>query len=49
MGYLTKGLKAGGLKLEPDLLVALAVPALALLAILAVRRARQHAAEEDSP
>ncbi len=49
VGYVTKGLKAGGLKLEPDLLVGLAVPALAALAILAVRRARKHAAEESSP
>lgn len=46
VGYVTKGLKAGGLTLEPDLLVGLAVPALALLALLAVRRARRHAAEE---
>ena len=49
VGYLTKGLKAGGLKLEPDLVVGLAVPALALLALLAVRRARRHAAEETPP
>jgi len=49
VGYVTKGLKAGGLKLEPDLLVGLAVPALALLALLAVRRARKHAAEETTP
>jgi uncharacterized membrane-anchored protein len=46
VGYVSKGLKAGGLKLEPDLLVGIAVPALAVLAILAVRRARRHAAEE---
>lgn len=49
VGYVTKGLKAGGLKLEPDLLVGIAVPALAVLAILAVRRARKHAAEEAVP
>ncbi|MDP1650718.1 MAG: DUF3422 domain-containing protein [Rubrivivax sp.] len=49
VGYITKGLKAGGLKLEPDLLVGIAVPALAALAILAVRRARKHSAEENSP
>lgn len=49
VGYVTKGLKAGGLKLEPDLLVGIAVPALAALAILAVRRARRHAAEETTP
>ncbi|HSQ73635.1 MAG TPA: DUF3422 domain-containing protein [Rubrivivax sp.] len=49
VGYITKGLKAGGLKLEPDLLVGLAVPVLAALAILAVRRARRHAAEDAVP
>ena len=49
VGYVTKGLKAGGLKLEPDLLVGIAVPVLAALAILAVRRARRHAAEETAP
>ena len=49
VGYVAKALKAGGLRLEPDLLVGVAVPALALLAILAVRRARRHAAEEPAP
>ena len=49
VGYVTKGLKAGGLKFEPDLLVGLAVPVLAALAILAVRRARRHAAEDAVP
>jgi uncharacterized membrane-anchored protein len=46
VGYVTKSLKAGGLKLEPDLMVGIAVPVLAALAVLAVRRARRHAAEE---
>ena len=45
----TKSLKAGGLKLEPDLMVGIAVPVLAALAVLAVRRARRHAAEEPTP
>ena len=49
VGYVTKSLKAGGLKLEPDLMVGIAVPVLAALAILAVRRARRHAAEEPTP
>lgn len=49
VGYVTKALKAGGVKLEPDLLVGIAVPVLALLAMLAVRRARKHAAEEPTP
>jgi len=46
VGYVTKGLKAGGLTLEPDLLVGIAVPALAVLALMAVCRARRRAAEE---
>ena len=46
VGYLAKGLKAGGWRFEPDLIVGIAVPALAVLAFLAVRRARRHAAEE---
>ena len=49
VGYVGKGLKAGGLKFEPDLLVGLAVPVLATLAALAVRRARRHAAEDAVP
>lgn len=48
VGYLTKGAKAGGLALEPDLVVALAVPALAVGALLMVRRARRHAQEDDA-
>ena len=47
VGYLAKGAKAGGLRFEPDLIVAAAVPALALLAFYAVRRARRHAAERE--
>ena len=49
VGYVTKSLKAGGLKLEPDLMVGIAVPVLAALAVLAVRRARRQAAEEPNP
>ena len=49
VGYVSKGLKAGGLKLEPDLLVGTSVPVLEALAILAVRRARRHAAEDAAP
>lgn len=49
VGYLAKGLKAGGLKLEPDLLVGGAIPLLALVALLVVRRARRHADEEAVP
>lgn len=47
MGYITKGLKAGGLPLNSDLAAGLAVPVVAALAILAVRRARRRIAESD--
>jgi len=47
VGYVAKGVKAGGWRIEPDLIVSLAVPALAVLAFLAVRRARRRAAERE--
>jgi len=47
VGYLAKGIKAGGWRFEPDLIVGIAVPALAVVAFLAVRRARRHAAERE--
>jgi uncharacterized membrane-anchored protein len=47
VGYLAKGIKAGGWRFEPDLIVGMAVPALAVLAFFAVRRARRHAAERE--
>jgi uncharacterized membrane-anchored protein len=47
VGYLAKGVKAGGWRFEPDLVVGIAVPALALLAFFTVRRARRRAAEKE--
>ena len=47
VGYLAKGIKAGGWRFEPDLIVGIAVPALAILAFFTVRRARRHAAERE--
>jgi uncharacterized membrane-anchored protein len=47
VGYLAKGIKAGGWRFEPDLIVGIAVPALAVVAFLAVRRARRHAADKE--
>ncbi len=47
VGYLAKGVKASGVSFEPELVVSLAVPVLALLATLTVRRARRHAAEDE--
>lgn len=47
LGYVGKGLKAGGLALDIDLVVGLAVPVVAALAILAVRRARRRIARSE--
>ncbi|MGL6110691.1 MAG: DUF3422 family protein [Rubrivivax sp.] len=49
VGYLAKGIKAGGWRFEPDLIVGIAVPALAVLAFMVVRRARRHAGEHEPP
>ena len=48
VGYVAKGVKAGGWRFEPDLTVGVAVPALAVLAFFAVRRARRHANEREN-
>jgi uncharacterized membrane-anchored protein len=42
VGYLAKGANSGGVPLNTDLVVAVAVPVLAVAALLAVRRARRH-------
>ncbi len=42
VAYLAKAGKAGGLPVDTDLTVGLAVPVLALIALLTVRRARRH-------
>ncbi len=47
VGYIAKGLKVGGLPLQPDLAVGVAVPLLAVAAYFVVRRARHHAVEPD--
>lgn len=40
IGYLAKGLKAGGVKLDPDLVTGIAIPVVAILVALGVRQIR---------
>ena len=51
VGYLAKGLKAGGVKVEPDLVIGVAIPIAAVAVLMSVRRARRriHDAERDAP
>jgi uncharacterized membrane-anchored protein len=48
VGYVAKALKAGGLPLNPDLVVGISIPVLALAVLAAVRRARQHIQASDT-
>jgi uncharacterized membrane-anchored protein len=47
VGYLAKGLKAGGLPVNADLVVAIVIPIVAGVAFYAVRRARKHIGAEE--
>jgi uncharacterized membrane-anchored protein len=42
VGYLAKALKAGGLHVEPDLVVGIVIPIVALIVVIEVRRARRR-------
>jgi uncharacterized membrane-anchored protein len=42
VGYLAKALKAGGLHVEPDLVVGIVIPIVAVLVLVEVRRARKR-------
>lgn len=42
VGYLAKGAKAAGLKLDPELAVGISIPLIALGAVFVIRRARRH-------
>jgi uncharacterized membrane-anchored protein len=48
VGYVAKGSRSLGLKLDVDLFVGLSVPVLALLAFQTVRRARRRASDHDT-
>lgn len=46
VGYLAKAGRAGGLTLEPDLAMGIAIPVVALLGVLVLRRARRRLRED---
>ena len=48
VGYLAKGLKAGGVGLDTDLAVGLAIPLVAVMVVWALRRARRRNSRDDS-
>ena len=48
VGYGAKALKAGGLHLEPDLVVGLAIPVVAVFVMLALRKARRHLKAQEA-
>ena len=41
MGYLAKGLKAGGVHLDPEITMAVSIPVVAIIAALGVRKIRR--------
>lgn len=47
VGYLAKGAKAAGLKLDPELAVGVSIPLIALGAFFVIRRARRHISAAD--
>jgi uncharacterized membrane-anchored protein len=47
VGYGAKGLKVLGVPLQPDVVVALSIPLVALGVMIAVRRARKHISAKD--
>ena len=47
IGYLAKGLKAGGVHIDPDLTVGLVIPVVAVLVMLGLRRAHQRIANAE--
>ncbi len=49
VGYVAKGVKAGGLPLDADVVAGVAVPVVAVAALLVVRRARRHIRQAEPP
>jgi len=49
VGYGAKALKAAGVPLNPDLIVGLTIPVVALAVVLAVRKARHHIEAHEGP
>jgi uncharacterized membrane-anchored protein len=49
MGYVAKALKSAGLNINPDLIVGLTIPVVALVVLAAVRRARRHIQADEQP
>ncbi len=47
IGYLAKGMKAGGAHIDPDLVVGVAIPLVAVLVMLGLRRAHRKIAQAD--
>lgn len=47
IGYAAKGLSIGGLKLSPELVMALSIPVVVVLVWLGLRRLRKRVAQED--
>lgn len=47
VGYVAKGLKSAGVPLDADLVVAVALPLLAVAVFMAVRRARRHLHDDE--
>lgn len=47
VGYLAKGAKAAGLRIDPELVVGAALPVIGVAAFVVIRRARRHIAADD--
>lgn len=47
VGYLAKGLKSAGVRVEPDLLIGASIPLLFLVVVIVTRRARRRLSKDD--